>query len=342
MFECAQAVFRGRAANARQDQGSVCLKRLAAEPHAARPVLDPQFELQRVGKAQLVGWSNAAQALARVVVRVPCKDDQLHLQSIAGRGAILPARMPAYEVRLDQFTGPLDLLLHLVRTSEMDIFALDLALLTDQYLAVIEAEGVRDLAGAYHFLAMAATLVEMKSRLLLPRQTKESDAAGLSETESDEEAWLDPAEQLSRQLVAYQGIQAVTAELSRRFDEVGRHWPRALVEQLESEIVYTLESLSIYDLMSAFEEVLARPRFKQITIFREDYDLEEARSWLRGRLESGPALLEDLLSTQRDALALITTFIGLLEMIKEDELEFSRDETSGGIWLTLATRDSLV
>jgi segregation and condensation protein A len=249
--------------------------------------------------------------------------------------------MPTFEVRLEQFTGPLDLLLHLVRTSEMDIFALDLARLTEQYLEIIEREGVQDLAGAYHFLAMAATLVEMKSRMLLPRQ-KDSLSEEAGEGDGDGEDDLDPAEQLSRQLVAYQGIQDVTAELARRYEQAGRHWPRALVEQMEAEIVYTLDSLSVYDLMSAFEEVLARPRFKQITIFREDYDLDEARGWLRARLADGPVLLEDLLGGQPDILALITTFIGMLEMIKENELEFSRDETSGGIWITLAERESLV
>jgi segregation and condensation protein A len=249
--------------------------------------------------------------------------------------------MSSFQVSLEEFTGPLDLLLHLVRINEMDIFALDLALLTEQYLEVIEREGVRDLAGAYHFLAMAATLVEMKSRMLLPRQVS-TDSGERGDAEGDEDEELDPAEQLSRQLAAYQGIQEVTTELARRYDQAGRHWPRALVEQLEAEIVYTLESLSVYDLMSAFEEVLARPRFKQITIFREDYDLEEARGWLRARLVERPVLLEDVLTAQPDVMALITTFIALLEMIKEEELEFSRDETSNGIWLTLAARESLV
>jgi len=249
--------------------------------------------------------------------------------------------MPLYEVRLEQFTGPLDLLLHLVRTSEMDIFELDLARLTEQYLEIIEREGVRDLAGAYHFLAMAATLVEMKSRLLLPRQGKDGEAER-EDGDSDEAEALDPVQQLSRQLAAYQGIQDVTLELARRYEQAGRHWPRQLVEQLEAEIVYTLDSLSVYDLMSAFEEVLARPRFRQITIFREDYDMEEARGWLRARLAEGPVTLESVLTSQPDALALITTFIALLEMIKEEEANFSRDEATGGIKLELAVRESLV
>jgi segregation and condensation protein A len=250
--------------------------------------------------------------------------------------------MPAYTVSLEQFTGPLDLLLHLVRAEQMDIFALDLARLTEQYLAIIEREGVRDLAGGYHFLAMAATLVEWKSRALLPRQSKDNVAEDGAARDDEEWSALDPAQQLSRQLAAYQSIQDVTAELSRRYEQAGRHWPRALVEQMEAEIVYTLDSLSVYDLMSAFEEVLARPRFKQITIFREDYDLEEARGWLRSRLGAGPVLLEDALASQADALALITTFIALLELIKLEEVEFSRDESTGAIWLNLALRDLTV
>jgi segregation and condensation protein A len=241
--------------------------------------------------------------------------------------------MPAaYEVRLEQFTGPLDLLLHLVRTSEMDIFALDLARLTEQYIEIIEREGVRDLAGGYHFLAMAATLVEWKSRMLLPRPARPGDA----DAGDDDQQWqdADPAEQLSRQLAAYQSIQDVTADLAMRYERAGRHWPRSLMQQMEAEIVYTMDSLSVYDLMSAFEEVLARPRFKQITIFREDYDVQEARGWLRGRLADRPALLEELLGEQQDVLSLITTFIALLEMIKENEVEFTRDDD--GISLSLA------
>jgi segregation and condensation protein A len=180
----------------------------------------------------------------------------------------------------------------------------------------------------------------MKSRLLLPRQ--KDSAAGGEDGAADEEELVDPVQQLSRQLAAYQGIQDVTQELARRYEQAGRHWPRQVVEQLEAEIVYTLDSLSVYDLMSAFEEVLARPRFRQITIFREDYDLEEARGWLRARLAEGPTTLEHVLTTQPDALAVITTFIALLEMIKEEEANFARDEATGGIRLELAKRDSLV
>ncbi|MBN2082156.1 segregation/condensation protein A [bacterium] len=225
--------------------------------------------------------------------------------------------MGIYHVSLEQFTGPLDLLLHLVRVNEMDIFDLDVAHITDQYVQVIEAEGVRDLAGAYHFLAMAATLIELKSRLLLPQH--ESDKA---DDEDGQEPPEDPRELLARQLAAYQSIQDVTNELSARYEQTGRHWPRQVLEKLEAEIVYTMDSLSVYDLMVSFQEVLSRPRFQQITIFKEDYDLDEARDWLRGRTKSGPASLKSILLEQEDIYALIVTFIALLDLIKEEELLF--------------------
>jgi segregation and condensation protein A len=234
-----------------------------------------------------------------------------------------------YRVSLSQFTGPLDLLLHLVRTNAMDIFDLDIARITEQYLEFIEREGVRDLAGAYHFLALAATLVELKSRLLLPQAPKEAAEEG--EEEEPEDLRL----ALARKLAAYQGIQDVTEELQRRYAETGRHWPRQVVQQLEAEIVYSLDSLSVYDLMAAFGEVLGRPRFRQITIFKEDYDVEEARDWLRARLRRGPAGLKQVLVEQRDLFSLIVTFVALLEMIKEEELSFHRDE-AGAIALQLA------
>ncbi len=236
--------------------------------------------------------------------------------------------MAGFHLSLAQFTGPLDLLLHLIRVNEMDIFDLDVALITEQYVGIVEAEGVRDLAGAYHFLAMAATLVELKSRLLLP-QHEEPAATDGEELEPPE----DPRRELARQLAAYQSIQDVTRELAGRFEQVGRHWPRQVVERLETEIVYTMDSLSVYDLMVSFQEVLSRPRYHQITIFREDYDVDEARQWLRGRLAGGPAELSEVLLEQGDVFALIVTFVALLDLIKEEEVGFAYEDQ--GITLSL-------
>lgn len=225
--------------------------------------------------------------------------------------------MTDFRVSLDQFSGPLDLLLHLVRTNEMDLVDLDLALITDEYLRFIEAHGVADLANAYSFLAMAATLVEWKSRLLLPGAETEPAEEGSAAEE-------DPRETLIRQLAAYQSIQDTTQELARLYELAGRYWPRQSLEQLEAEIVYTLDSLSVYDLMASFQEVLSRPRFQQISIFKEDYDIDQGREWVAQRLSSGPAPMAELLGEQRNVFALIVTFVALLEMIREEQVTFER------------------
>jgi len=234
--------------------------------------------------------------------------------------------VPRFRVSLSDFSGPLDLILHLVRRAEMDIFNLDVSRITEDYLAFIEREGVPDLEEAYHFLAMAASLVELKSRMLLPRQHKEPSGEGGEE--------LDPREDLSRKLAVFESIQGAVDELAQRYEQAGRHWPRQVAEQIEEEIVYSIDSLSIYDLMTSFAEVLARPRFSQITIFREDYDLEEASVWLHKRLSAAPVPLTGLLLEHKDSYSLIVTFIALLEQIKEGQVAFERE--GGEIVISLA------
>lgn len=236
--------------------------------------------------------------------------------------------MTDFRVSLDQFSGPLDLLLHLVRTNEMDLVDLDLALITDEYLRYVDTHGVRDLANAYSFLAMAATLVEWKSRLLLPGAEPETTEDGTAPEE-------DPRETLIRQLAAYQTIQETTRELARLHDLAGRYWPRQTLEQLEAEIVYTMDGLSVYDLMIAFQEVLNRPRFHQISIFKEGYDIEQARVWLVRRLAGSQVSLKIVLDEQPSINELIVTFVALLEMIREEQIRF--ESRLDGILLSMPT-----
>ena len=228
--------------------------------------------------------------------------------------------MSRYRVTLEQFSGPLDLLWHLIRTEEMDVLDLDVARITDEYLKFIEANGVSSLSDAYNFLAMAASLVELKSRLLLPPSTTDGEA------DSGEPALDDPRQELVKRLVAFRSIQDVTEELERRFEETGRHWPRQVVEKIEAEIAYSMGSLSAYDLMSVFTDILSRPRYQHVSIMREPYGLEEARADVGERLRSAPAKLADLLLEQPDTLTLIVTFLAVLELIKEEVVAFEKRE----------------
>jgi segregation and condensation protein A len=224
-----------------------------------------------------------------------------------------------YRVSLEQFSGPLDLLWHLIRTEEMDILDLDVARITEEYLRFIDTHGVRSLTDAYNFLAMAASLVELKSRLLLPQQKTEGEDDGALGAD-------DPRQELVQRLVAFRSIQDVTEELERRFEETGRHWPRQVLEKIEAEIAYSMGSLSAYDLMTVFNDVLNRPRYQHATILREPYGLEEARADVRERLTRGPSKLAELLLEQPDTLALIVTFLAVLELIKEEVVTFEMRE----------------
>ncbi|MDQ3024077.1 MAG: segregation/condensation protein A [bacterium] len=227
--------------------------------------------------------------------------------------------MGRYRISLEQFSGPLDLLWHLIRTEEMDVLDLDVARITEEYVRFIEVHGVQNLTEAYNFLAMAASLVELKSRLLLPPVKGEGESDG-------DLAADDPRQELVQRLVAFRSIQDVTEELERRFEETGRHWPRQVIEQIEAEIAYSMGSLSAYDLMAVFNDVLTRPRYQHVSILREPYGLEEARADVKERLSRGPAALAELLGEQPDTLALIVTFLAVLELIKEETVAFEKRE----------------
>src|SRR4030042_6439555 len=110
-----------------------------------------------------------------------------------------------YRVQLANFTGPIDLLLHLIRVNQMDIFDLDLHLITQQYLGVIAGEDTASLENAYYFLLMASTLMEIKSKLLLPADEEKREAG---ETTGEEMKM-----ELVRRLQTYQNLQNLVAEL---------------------------------------------------------------------------------------------------------------------------------
>jgi len=124
----------------------------------------------------------------------------------------VPLREGAFVVELDRFSGPMDLLLHLIRQQDLDIFDIPISRITDQFLEVLRGVQVQDLDQAGEFLEMAATLIRIKARMLLPRREEE-----------DEE---DPRAELVRRLLEYEQIREVTQRLSVAENERGRRFPR--------------------------------------------------------------------------------------------------------------------
>jgi segregation and condensation protein A len=233
-----------------------------------------------------------------------------------------------YRVKLGTFEGPLDLLLHLVKSNEVDIYHLPIATITDQYLEYLGLFEELDLDIAGEYLVMAATLMYLKSRLLLP--IDEDDV------EDDDEG--DPAADLVRQLAEYQRYREVADELRDRCflgRDVFRRDPSAPEREQPEEP--ELRSLDMGNLFEALRRVLRASAARQPhELASEDYRVADCARIMvdtlrsRGRIEFG-----ELFVSNRERSFIIATFIGLLEMIKLGVVDVEQGELCGEIHLRL-------
>ena len=158
------------------------------------------------------------------------------------------------QVRLDAFEGPMDLLYHLIEKNEIDIYDIPIASLTEQYLEFLETVEDRDMDGMSEFLVMAATLLEIKSKLLLPRPRNGND-----------EAEADPREVLVQRLLEYKKIKDAADTLKEKEEEAAQIYYKEadatvakLKEQEPQELEDILLGISLDDLYQAFRQVMAR------------------------------------------------------------------------------------
>ena len=223
------------------------------------------------------------------------------------------------EIRLHNFSGPIDLLLHLIRINELNLLDLDLHLITEQYLEILEREDLTALADAYHFLLLASTLVEIKSRMLLP-----GEEAAVSEREPIVE---EMRQDLVQRLATYERLKEVVADLSARLDESRRKLAPKLAGDLDKALVYSLKDLSLHDLIGAFEEALVRAReTPQLVYAGEEIPLSKAieRVWRRIAASPGGVPLSELLYAYPGISWLIVSFLAVLELVNEGRVSFER------------------
>ena len=214
-----------------------------------------------------------------------------------------------YQVRLAAFEGPMELLLHLIQVNKIDIYDIPIAALTEQYMAYLAEMRRFDIEVASEFLVMAATLLLIKSRMLLPKTPKEA--------EEDEE--IDPREELVRRIVEYQRYKKVSLEMAERAEEESRFVGRAPAE-LPVRLAPP-QGLSVNDLWEAFRRVLEVKReltIPEAIVAHEEYRVEDQMQMIVERLlasEDGATDFEDLFLTgTRDEL--VATFLALLELIR--------------------------
>ncbi len=234
----------------------------------------------------------------------------------------------AYQIRLDRFEGPLDLLLHLIKEEEINIYDIPIALITKQYLDYICLMKSLNLEVAGEFLVMAATLIHIKSRMLLP-----------PEPEEEEEEGEDPRAELVRQLLLYRQFKEAAGELEERERLWREVYARApLIEEATDEAEEGPLDLTLSELVGAFQDLLQRvPSKALIELTAEFLTVKDRMNYILEKLEEAPVVsFETLFLPEEGRLVLIVTFLGLLELIRIKLVRAFQPEPFGSILLSRA------
>jgi segregation and condensation protein A len=231
----------------------------------------------------------------------------------------------AYEIDLECFKGPLDLLLHLIKKNEMDIYDIPIAEITRQYLAAIDAMKSLNLDVAGEFLVMAATLLHIKSRMLLPK----------SEAEESEEEEIDPRAELVHRLLEYQKYKDAALSLER-LPLLGRDvFIREAGEPEPEEEEDKLAPVGLYELVEAFRQLLAgkgEKSFHQIEM--ERFSVADRIQLILSALAKKPRLsFRDLFVDTMGRGEVVVTFLAMLELVKLRSLRLMQNSRCGTIWL---------
>jgi len=239
-----------------------------------------------------------------------------------------------YRVNLDIFAGPLDLLLYLVRKEEVDIYDIPLAKITDQYLQYLGVLKQLDIDLAGDFLVMAATLMEIKSAMLLPKAEPEQmaqDDAG------------DPRAELIRQLLEYKKFKdaanLLDAAADRQQERFGR--PASLISRLvpDAEPEVDMDRVSIWDLLEAFDTVCKATGTQSYTgHIRDDTPIDLYQIEVLHRLQTeGPLTFERVFDAKQNRLVMVGLFLAMLELIRDRLIWAEQAENSSQIYLRALT-----
>ncbi len=229
------------------------------------------------------------------------------------------------EVFLEAFQGPLDLLLYLIRKQNFNILDIPMAAVTHQYLEYVEQIRKRNLELAADYLLMAAMLIEIKSRMLLPARKVEG---------SDEP--VDPRAELVRRLLEYEQIKLAAFELDT-LPQVGRDFVRTQV-YVDQTVVTRFPDVNIADLQAAWNDLLRRAKLTaKHTITREELSVREHMTGILRRLQSAKFVeFQDLFDTSRGVPVVVVNFIAMLELAKETLIEITQAEAYAPIYVRLA------
>jgi segregation and condensation protein A len=229
------------------------------------------------------------------------------------------------KITLGDFEGPLDLLLYLIRQEQVNIYDIPIARITDEYLRYLNLMQELDLTVAGDFLVMAAQLIELKSRMLLPRDPL-----------AEEEEVLDPRAELMNRLLEHEKFKAAAQML----------WSRATVEQavftraeIETDTNNPEVAVGLFDLLRVFQEILARQKEEiLLEIEREEVSMAEMIDRLRNMMRSAGELnLMKFFERAKSRRELVVAFLSVLELVRMSEISLVQSETFGEIMARTAS-----
>jgi segregation and condensation protein A len=239
-----------------------------------------------------------------------------------------------YNIKLPVFEGPLDLLLHLIRDNKIDIYDIPISFITSRYLEYIGMMKELNLEIAGEFLVMAATLVHLKSRMLLP-----------PDEDVEPEQMEDPRLELVQRLLEYQAYKDAASILKEREDEALRFFSRSPeVEEAEEGVspeLYLFD-VNLFDLMGSFKKVLDSAPPEVRTITRETLTVKDRMVTIVEMIENLESLrFEDVFRENATRTQMLVTFLALLELLRLGLVRAYQEKEFGNIWIINAGRAAL-
>jgi segregation and condensation protein A len=239
-----------------------------------------------------------------------------------------------YRVNLDIFAGPLDLLLYLVRKEEVEIYDIPISVITEQYMKYVELLENLDIDVAGDFLVMAATLMEIKSAMLLPKVNSE---------QLEDDQVNDPRAELVRQLLEYKKFKDAANLLNAASGEQNERWtrPDSIISRLapQQEPDLDLDQINVWNLLEAFDDICkATGQFAHLKSIKDDTPIDLYQIELLSRLQSEGALtFKRLFEGQPNRLVMIGQFLGLLELIRGMLVSVNQEKNSQDLYLRALT-----
>ena len=240
--------------------------------------------------------------------------------------------MSTYKVRLNQFEGPLDLLLFFIQRDELDIYDIPISEITEEFLEYVRVMERIDLDGVGDFLYLAAMLIQIKARMLMPSQDVDEDGEP-----------IDPRTELVERLLEYIRYKEAAAELQAKLEARSDLFTRPSAAADRAAVVPDPDIIadgSVFDLVAALKRVLSRARVEPThDIEGEAYTIEEQQVFVRHALvKIGNVSFVDLVD-RRSKPFIITTFLAILELARQGEIEITVDRSADDF--TLRAREAV-